>query len=140
MLLIIVTIAGTGRVINTYTLDKYSPILDEFERVCKAHTYKGYEHSVVTLWDTDTNLSHGSREVNKPVPPVKPEPTVTAIHAFIRSDCAELLARNEKIKAIKRTREEFAIGLKEAKEHVEKVIAEDLSAKLQSKNINWHNH
>ena len=131
MLLIIVTIAGTGRVINTYTLDKYSPILDEFERVCKSHTYKGYEHSVVTLWDTDTNLSHGSREVNVPELAKVPTPTNEAIHIWIRANCGDELNAGKKIQAIKKAREAFwsedprgfRLGLKDAKERVEEVMS-----------------
>lgn len=131
MLLIIVTIAGTGRVINTYTLDKYSPILDEFERVCKSHTYKGYEHSVVTLWDTDTNLSHGSREVNKPEPVKVEAPTNEEIHTWIRANCEDELNAGKKIQAIKAARTAFwsedptgfRLGLKDAKERVEEVMS-----------------
>lgn len=128
MLMIIVTIVGTGTVTNTYTLDKYSPIIDEFNRVCEAHTYKGYEHARVTLWDTDTNMTHGSREVNKPE---KVIPTTEEIRKWIRSNCAEEMKADKKIAAIKSTRTQFGpdrgfvqLGLKEAKEHVEAVMSE----------------
>lgn len=128
MLLIIVTLVGSGKIINTYTLDKYSPILDEFERVCGAHTYKGYEHSRVTLWDTETNMTHGSREVNMPE---RREATTEEIRTWIRDNCVEELNADKKIAAIKKAREAFQpskgftlLGLKDAKEHVEAVISE----------------
>ncbi len=133
MLLIIVTIAGTGKVVNTYTLDKYSPIIDEFERVCKAHTYKGYEHTRVTLWETETSLPHGSREVNVPEPVKVEAPTNEAIHIWIRTNCEDELNASKKIQAIKKTREAFwsedptgfRLGLKDAKARVEEVLTRD---------------
>lgn len=130
MLLIIVTVVATGKTLNTYTLDKYSPILDEFERVCKAHTYKGYEHTRVTLWDTETNINHGSREVNVPVLATVKAPTNEDIHTWIRANCVDELNAGKKIQAIKKTRNGFfsqnptgfRLGLKDAKERVEEVM------------------
>jgi ribosomal protein L7/L12 len=132
MLLIMVTVHASGAVSYVKELNAYTPIIDEFERVCKAYTGSGYVRARVTLWDTDTNLSHGSREVNKPEPVKVEAPTNEEIRTWISTNCEDELNANKKIQAIKKTRDAFysedptgfRLGLRDAKDHVEAVIAE----------------
>ncbi len=141
MLMFIVTIVATGKVTNVQPLDTYMPILDEFEAWCKNLTRSGYPHTRVTLWDTDTNMSHGSREVNVPESVKVPAPTTDEIRAWIKTNCRENLDALKKIQVIKDTRNQFfsqdpsgfRLSLKEAKEHVEAVMLEEKKARLQSK-------
>ena len=138
MLMIMVTIVSTGVVSYASQLDKYSPIIDEFERVCTNYTCKGYQRARVTVWDTETGMSHGSRELN--VPPLV-VPTTEEIRTWIKNNCREELDNEKKIQAIKNTRAQFyaqnpsgfRLGLKEAKDHVEAVMLEEKTARLQSK-------
>jgi len=125
MLMIIVTDVVTSTVVAVQPLGAFDPIIQEFEAWCKNYTH-GTEnpHVYVTLWDTDTNMTHGSREVNRPRLLAKSEPTEKAVHKFIREHCAEELKANKKIDAIKKTRERFEINLRAARDHVEKVIEE----------------
>jgi ribosomal protein L7/L12 len=79
-----------------------------------------------------TNLSHGSREVNKPEPVKVEAPTNEEIRTWISTNCEDELNANKKIQAIKKTRDAFysedptgfRLGLRDAKDHVEAVIAE----------------
>lgn len=130
MLTIIVTDVATGRVTNVQPLDTYTPILDEFEGFCKNLTRSGYPHTRVTLWDTDTNLSQGSREVNGPRTDLKTA-TTDEIHTWVRDNCREEFSASQKIVAIKKTRAAFSIesgfmqlSLRDAKDAVEFVFAE----------------
>lgn len=137
MLLIMVTVVGSGVVEYAGELDVYSPIIDEFERVCGNYTGEGKKRARVTLWDTERGLSHGARDLNAPKMVV---PTTEEVHKWIRDNCDALLQADKKIQTIKETRTKFysedpagyRMGLKEAKEHVEAVMAEDKAARLQS--------
>lgn len=124
------TDVNTGLVTNVQPLDTYTAILNEFDAWCTDVTRNTAKHMRVTLWDTETNMSHGSREVNVPVVKV---PTTEEIHKYIREQCAKELEIG-KVTTIKKVREHFCkdgfmIGLKDTKDHVETVIAEDKAAK-----------
>lgn len=134
MLAIIVTDVATGSVISVQPLEKYDPIIREFDSWCAKYARNSNFHTLVTLWDTETNMSHGSREVNVPTVVA---PTTEEIRKFIRDECRVELDENRKIAAIKKTRERFCkngsmLGLKEAKEHVEAVLLEEKAARLMS--------
>lgn len=136
--MIIVTLIGTGITTNVYPVGKFMPIVDEFDRTCANYTNKGYDHMRITLWDTETNMTHGSREVNAPEVKI---PTTEEIRTWIKTNCRVELDNEKKILAIKKTRNQFyaqnpsgfRLGLKEAKDHVEAVMLEEKTARLQSK-------
>lgn len=130
MLTIIVTDCTTGKVTNVQPLDKYMPILEEFEGWCTSLTRLGGTHGRVTLWDTETNMSQGSREINVPRTDIRTA-TTDEIRTWVRDECGEEYRDNKKIVAIKKTRTAFGVergfvqlGLRDAKEHVEAVFAE----------------
>lgn len=135
MLMIIVTDFATGTVTNVQPLDTYTAILDEFDAWCTDVARNSAKHVRVTLWDTGTNMTHGSREVNKPPMVV---PTTEEIRTWIKKNCRVELDSEKKIPAIKKAREAFwteggfKLGLKDAKDHVEAVIAEEKKEKLMS--------